>query len=149
MIFSESRFSLFSDTSARAGPYTAAESSAKPSSSPPSPSPIAPFAQQRSSFAQLPRVSVSHESGQPSPLSELLPIALVGQPRSAHELTWTAFRCRSPFCMFYRMLRARHRCDEVPWSTDLVPSLTDEPLPLDWTLSSSFGAGLYQVPWRL
>ena len=109
-------------------------------SSPTSPSPIAPSAQRRSSFAQMPRAFAFHELGRP--YSEHphsfgpSPSALVGQLRSSPELTRTAFDCRFLSRMPGRKLRAQHLCLEVPWSTDLVLSLIDGPLPLDWTLSS-------------
>ena len=118
-----------------------------PSSFPPSPSPIAPFGQRRSSFVQLPRASGFSVSA--LPCSDhlrslgLSPNALFVQPRSAPELTPTAFGFLFPFRTICRMLRAQRRCDEVPRSTDLVPSLANGQLPPDWTLSSP-RKGLYQ-----
>jgi hypothetical protein len=66
-------------------------------------------------------------------------LALFGKLRSAPELTRTAFDCRFLSRMPYRKLRAPRRCHEVPWQVDLVPSLTDEPLSLDWALISPSG----------
>jgi len=125
----------------------------KPSSSPPSPSPIAAFAQRRSSFAQLREVSAFHELGRP--YSEHphsfgpSPSALVGQLRSSPEPTRTAFERRFLSYMPCRKLRAQRRFGEVRWLDDPAPSSTTEPLPLDWTLSSPLGGGLYQASWRL
>ena len=116
----------------------------KPFSFRPSPLPIALFVPQRSFFAQLPIASAFPRWERPWPSPGILPFALFGQLQSAPELTRTAFDCRFLSRMPYRKLRAPRRCHEVPWQVDLVPSLTDEPLSLDWALISPLGAGSYQ-----
>jgi hypothetical protein len=94
---------------------------------------------QRSFFAQLPIASAFPRWERAWPSPGILPFALFGQLRSAPELTRTAFDCRFLSRMPYRKLRAPRRCHEVPWQVDLVPSLTDEPLSLDWALISPSG----------
>ena len=107
----------------------------KLSSSPPSPSPIEPSVQRRSSCGRLPRASVCREWEQPSRFPELSPNGPFGQLRCVPELMPTAFEFLFLFRMCCRKLRAQRRFREVPWSTDLVPSLTTGRLQLNWTFS--------------
>ena len=118
---------------------------AKPSSFGPSPSPIWPFVQRRSSYVRPPRVSVCREWEQPSRFPEPSPKVLFGQPRSSPELISTAFEFLFLFRMCCRKLQAQRRFREVPWSTDLVPSLTTGRLPLNWTFSFFLAEGLYKL----
>ena len=70
------------------------------------------------------------------PFPEPLTNAPFVQPRSAPAPTRRAFEYLFPFRMRCRKLQAQHQSREVPWSTDLVPSLEAARLQLNCPLIS-------------